>query len=125
MLYGESNILCEKPDEVIRIIEYFLINTELSSKEIGKMTGYDDTSIIKINKGELRKNPSLHYPLRPELTHDFKKERALQIIKDLQESTLTQKEIAKKYGVGRTAITAINRGQNPHMNGIDYPIRKK
>ena len=34
------------------------------------------------------------------------------IIQDLLYTNLTQKEIANKYGVSRTTITAINRGQN-------------
>lgn len=37
---------------------------------------------------------------------------------------MTQKEIAKKYGVGRTTITAINRGQNHKREHLEYPIRK-
>ena len=36
---------------------------------------------------------------------------------------MTQKEIANKYGIGRSTVTAINIGQNNRMKGIDYPIR--
>ena len=106
------------------MVQNLLINTTLSSKEIGKIIGYDDTAIIRINKGELRKDQNLSYPLRKELTQDFKKQRALDIIYDLQNTSLTQKEIGNKYGVGRTTVTAINRGQNHKIEGIKYPIRK-
>ena len=100
------------------MVQNLLINTTLSSKEIGELTNYDDTAIIRINKGELRRDENLSYPLRKELTHDFKRKRALDIIYDLQNTSLTQKEIGKKYGVGRTTITAINRGQNHKIEGI-------
>lgn len=122
--YGEENPSCTHSDDEVKIVQNLLINTTLSSKEIGKITGYDDTAITRINKGELRKDKNLSYPLRKELTHNFKRRRALNIIYDLQHTSLTQKEIGDKYGVGRTTITAINRGQNHKINGIQYPIRK-
>ena len=122
--YGEENHSCTHSDDEVKMVQNLLINTTLSSKEIGKITGYDDTAIIRINKGELRKDQNLSYPLRKELTQDFKKRRALDIIYDLQNTSLTQKEIGNKYGVGRTTVTAINRGQNHKIEGIEYPIRK-
>ena len=39
-------------------------------------------------------------------------------------TNLTQKEIALKYNVGRTTITAINNGQNFRDNNLNYPLRK-
>lgn len=121
---GEDNHSCTHSDDEVKMVQNLLINTTLSSKEIGELTNYDDTAIIRINKGELRRDENLSYPLRKELTHDFKRKRALDIIYDLQNTSLTQKEIGKKYGVGRTTITAINRGQNHKIEGIQYPIRK-
>ena len=46
------------------------------------------------------------------------------IIDDLLNTNLTQKEIALKYNVGRTTITAINNGQNFKDNNLNYPLRK-
>ena len=37
---------------------------------------------------------------------------------------MTQKEIANKYNVSRTTVTAINRGQNHRQDNLIYPIRK-
>jgi Trp operon repressor len=34
------------------------------------------------------------------------------IIQDLLYTNLTQKQISEKYGISRTTVTAINRGQN-------------
>lgn len=124
ILYGEDNNACTHTDDEVKMVQNLLINTTLSTKEISKITNYDDTAIIRINKGELRKNENFSYPLRKELTNNFKKQRALNIIYDLQNSSLTQKEIGNKYGVGRTTVTAINRGQNHKIEGIKYPIRK-
>ena len=36
---------------------------------------------------------------------------------------MTQKQIAQKYGVGRTTVTAINNGQNHKKEGLKYPLR--
>ena len=57
-------------------------------------------------------------------TQEEKEERALKIIDDLLFTNLTQKEIGKKYGLGRTAITAINTGQNYKQPELNYPLRK-
>lgn len=122
--YGEENNTCSHSEEDVKMVQNLLINTTLSSKEIGKITNYNETAIIRINKGELRKNDNLQYPLRKELTKEFRQKRALNIIYDLQNTSLTQYQIAEKYGVGRTTITAINRGQNHKQENIDYPIRK-
>ena len=107
--------------EVIRLLR----DTQLSSKEIGKCTGYDDSAIIRINKGIMWHDDSLIYPIRKELTLDFNQDRALNIIYDLKYTKLTQKEIANKYGVGRTTVTAINNGKNNRQPNLNYPIRDK
>ena len=44
---------------------------------------------------------------------------------DYTKFTSIKKDIAKKYNVSRTTITAINNGQNFYQNDIDYPIRKQ
>ena len=40
----------------------------------------------------------------------IKKGQKVAIIDDLLHTSMTQKEIANKYGVGRTTVTALNRG---------------
>ena len=46
------------------------------------------------------------------------------IIDDLLHTSMTQKEIADKYGVSRTTVTALNRGQNFKQPNLIYPLRK-
>lgn len=48
----------------------------------------------------------------------------LNIIKDLQNSKLTQVEIAKKYNQNTQLITCINNGLTHKQNNLNYPIRK-
>ena len=76
-----------------------------------------------INRGVLWHKDTLSYPLRSTSTKEFYKNRDLAIIDDLMNTTMTQKEIGQKYGLGRTAITAINVGKNAHRDDINYPIR--
>lgn len=123
--FGEDNVACTHSEKIIDEVIYYLTDTNLSSAEIGHLTGYDDTSITKINTGKLRRKNNLEYPLRKEMTRLWLTERADKIIFDLLHTELSQKEIAEKYGVGRTTVTAINRGQNHKRDYIDYPIRKE
>lgn len=67
---------------------------------------------------------TLNYPIRKENTKIDRNKRAKMIIDDLLNTNLTQKEIALKYNVGRTTITAINNGQNFRDNNLNYPLRK-
>lgn len=108
-------------NEVIKLLR----ETNLSSKEIGKKTNYDPTAIIRINIGEMWYDETIKYPIRETLTKDYNDNRALMIIDDLLYTTLTQAEIAKKYGVGRTTVTAINNGRNCKQDDLVYPLRDK
>ena len=67
---------------------------------------------------------TLNYPIRKENTKIDRNKRAKMIINDLLNTDLTQKEIALKYNVSRTTVTAINNGQNFIDNNLNYPLRK-
>lgn len=121
---GEEHSQCTHSKETVNIVKNLLKNTKLSTKEIAKLTNYNTSSINRINLGELWNDENEIYPIRKDNTKINKNERAKNIIYDLLNSNLTQKEIANKYNVGRTTITAINNGQNFHNENIKYPIRK-
>lgn len=123
VFHGEEHPMATHSQKEIDIIINLIKNTKLSFSQIAKQSNYGISSIERINKGELWFNENFNYPLRKENTQNFLKERAEKIIEDLQNSSLTQKEIAKKYEVGRTTITAINNGQNYYHPNIKYPIR--
>ena len=104
-------------------IIYLLKETSTSTKDIAKITGYNISSINRINLGELWHDDNIDYPIRKIQTAQGKAERAKSIIYDLLNTKLTQKEIAKKHGVGRTTVTAINNGQNHRDKNLSYPLR--
>ena len=118
----EHQYATHKQIEVNEIID-LLINTNKTTKEIAAQYNYHPTAIIRINNGQIWHNPKLAYPLRKELSEEFKEKRALSISYDLLFTDLSQKEIAKKYGVGRTTVTAINCGQNHRQEDFNYPLR--
>lgn len=125
VFHGEQHPMATHFLNEVNEIRNLLANTKLSILEIAKQTNYSDSSIRRINSGLLWYDENIIYPIRIENTALFKKERMENIIYDLLNSRLTQKEIATKYNVSRTTITAINRGQNFYQKDIDYPIRKQ
>ena len=125
VFHGEHHPMATHFLNEVNEIRNLLANTKLSISEIAKQTNYSDSSIRRINSGLLWYDENIIYPIRIENTALFKKERMENIVYDLLNSNLTQKEIAIKYNVSRTTITAINRGQNFYQNDIVYPIRKQ
>lgn len=125
VFYGEEHPMAIHDLNKIKQIKELLANTKLTFSEIAKQMNYDDSSIYRINSGLLWYDENTVYPIRIENTASFKKERMENIVYDLMNSNLTQKEIATKYKVSRTTITAINNGQNFHQDNINYPIREK
>lgn len=110
--------------EQVDLVKKLLKETKLTTQEISKITDYNVSSINRINLGELWHDNIHIYPIRKEQTKINKIERANNIIYDLLNTDLTQKQIAEKYGVGRTTITAINNGQNFYNDKFNYPLRK-
>lgn len=124
ILYGEENFNSTHTLKEVEQIKYLLKNTKLSNLEIARTFNYSRSAIQRINDGIIWNDDNLEYPIRPEGTYTFLKERADKIKFDLINTNLTQIEIGKKYGVGRTTITAINQGQNYYDKNLSYPLRK-
>lgn len=125
VLSGLNNPNTTHTLEQVALAKSLLKDSDLSSKEIGDITGYDDTAITRINMGIIWRDETTSYPIRKELSRQFNHNRALDIISDLLNTTMTQRAIAEKYGVGRTTVTAINNGQNNRQPELTYPIRNK
>ena len=121
---GEDHHYSAHKLEDIEKIRYLLKNTKLSILEIAKAFNYSRSAIERINKGIIWNDENLVYPLRLEGTQAFLEERSDKIKFDLINTKLTQTEISKKYGVGRTTVTAINQGQNYYDKNLSYPLRK-
>ena len=125
ILCGEDHPMCTHLAEEIKQIQQQLKENKKSILEIAQEFNYNTSSINRINQGQLWYNEELAYPIRIENTKQFKQERMESIVQDLLYTNLTQKQIAEKYLISRTTVTAINRGQNFKQVNIDYPIRKK
>lgn len=123
--HGEEHQLATHTQEEVNKVIDMLLNTEMTVKEIAEISSYNVSSIVRINNGALWHDDSYNYPLRKELSKSFNEDRALKIIDDLLNTTMTQREIAEKYGVGRSTVTAINLGQNNKQDDLEYPIRDK
>lgn len=101
-----------------------ILNTSKQLKEIAQETGYDYSTIKRIQAGTIWHKENLKYPLRKETGRKYQEERAEMIIEDLLNTKLTQKQIAEKYGCARSTVTAINIGQNNRKENLIYPLRK-
>lgn len=125
VFHGETHPMSTHIAKEIEQIQKYLKENKKSILEIAKEFNYNVSSVNRINQGQLWYDEKLTYPIRIENTKQFKQERMESIIQDLLYTNLTQKQISEKYGISRTTVTAINRGQNFKQDNIDYPIRKK
>lgn len=122
---GENSPYAEHTKQQIEEIKESLKNTDVSFEELAKKYNYSVSSILKINNGKIWFNQNDIYPLRIDKRNKrYYSERTLLIIDDLLNTTLTQKEIAKKYGVSRSCVTMINIGENNRQSDLTYPLRK-
>lgn len=122
---GENSPYAEHTKQQIEEIKDLLKNTDISFEELAKKYNYSVSSILKINNGKIWFNQNNIYPIRVDKRNKkYYSERALLIIDDLLNTTLTQKEIAKKYGVSRSCVTMINIGENNKQSDLTYPLRK-
>ena len=122
---GENSPYAEHTKQQIEEIKELLKNTDISFEELAKKYNYSVSSILKINNGKIWFNQNNIYPIRVDKRNKrYYSERALLIIDDLLNTTLTQKEIAKKYGVSRSCVTMINIGENNRQSDLTYPLRK-
>lgn len=120
---GESSNLATISEQVARAIQKDLSNYKIHRKTIWKKYNVSMDLIRHINDGSSWKDPTLTYPIRPSES-ELNAQRAQEVIRLLERTTLTQKEIGQQVGWCRTAITAINQGQNHFDPNKSYPIRK-
>ena len=120
---GENNSFAKISNETSKKIKQDLLDWKIPRKQI--VTKYHITYDIlrHINDGSSWYDNSLKYPLRP-TEQEINDWRAEQVIDMLKNTTLTQKEIGKRVGWNRSAVTMINIGKNHHQDNIKYPIRK-
>lgn len=116
---GEESSSCLYSEEIIDEIIYCLKYTDLSFGRISKMYNCNQSTIGRINIGKIRRRDNIEYPIREE------SRLYEEIIYNLKNTKLTQKEISYNLGVARSTVTMINIGKNHRQPNEDYPIRKK
>ena len=122
---GESSPFATHTQKEVDYVIDQILHTSKQLKQIAQETGYDYSTIKRIQSGTLWKKDNLSYPLRKENGREYQQERANMIIYDLLNTKLTQKQIAEKYGCARSTVTAINNGQNNYQSNLQYPLRKR
>lgn len=123
VLKGESNPRAAITKEVADRIKADLMNENLLRKDIKKKYGVSENIIRHINSGDAWRDETLSYPLRkPE--EEIIADKVEQIKYYLKNSSLSQKQIAEKFGYKRSFVTMINIGKNHFDENEDYPIRK-
>lgn len=111
-------------DDLIKQLSYSLkYELDKSLEAIAKEYKIDKSQLSKINNGHIYYREWIEYPIRKS------KEVVMQnilgdIIEDLKNSNLTQKEIAKKYNISQMTVSNINLGNRWYNEKIIYPIRK-
>lgn len=118
---GENHPMCKFTDAQRDEVISYLINSSLSHVKIAEKTKTTTDFVENINLGK-RPKKGCTYPIRKGNYIDNIKD---DIIFDLQNSKLYQREIAKKYGISRSCVTMINIGKNKYNKNISYPIRQK
>lgn len=121
----EDNPFATHTQQEVNKVINMILNTNKTLKQIAEETGYDYSTISRIQLGILWHDDNLSYPLRPQNGSQFKKDRAEMIIEDLLYTNLSQKEIAEKYNCARSTVTAINLGKNNHHTQLIYPLRQQ
>lgn len=110
-------------EELIKQLYYSLkYELDKSLQEIAKEYNIDYSQLSEINNGKLHARPWATYPLRK--SKEIKIQEILSnIINDLENSSLSQKEIAKKYNVCQNTVSNINLGFAWRDEKRSYPIR--
>ena len=113
--------------QVLEIIE-LLKSSYLSYEEIGSQYGVEARVISRINRGIFHKQTSETYPIRigklgnntPKLSY----EQVTEIIDLLVNSTLSLRQIAKKFGVEYKDILGIKNGTTKlyRKKDLEYPL---
>lgn len=127
VLHGPEIYFCKLTYEEVDEIKKELMSG-ISVKEVQKKYNkVTESTIGRINRGELWHDDKLKYPL-VEIAEEVKlsEKTVKNIINDIKNTTLTLKEIGKKYNVCKSTVVNINNGYTEYAqkNEKNFPIRK-
>ena len=123
LVQSENNIYID--EQLFYNIVHELKNSEKSYQEIADMFDISSAqSIRNINRGITHKHSNIEYPIRKS-RNDIAKERTIQVISDLKNTSFNFSELAEKYNCSITCISNINTGYRNKLENEQYPIRPK
>ena len=121
--YGEDNPASKISKEMADSIKKDLQNWSISRKQILKKYHVTNDIIRHINEGDSWRDETFTYPLRPK-ENELDALRVQKVVELLQTTNLSQKEIGKRVGWNRSAVTMINIGKNHYNPNLAYPLRE-
>lgn len=114
-----------KSREIIKQVIYALkYEHDKSMNQISREFGVELSVVYDINKGELHHIDGENYPLRSGRVFSTLEKFVPEVIELLTNSDLQQKDIARKFNVSVSWVSAINKGTSYRQEGLSYPIRK-
>jgi DNA-binding Xre family transcriptional regulator len=103
-------------DELIQL----LLDSDLTFKEIAEHLKIGESTVKKINYGQLRKGLYPSYPIR-KITPTKKKANKVKEL--LLNTNLSKKEIMNMVGVSDETVRCINLGKTHYDANLSYPLR--
>ena len=126
-LHGTEIYFCKLTNEEADEIKKELMAGNSVKEVQKKYNKVTESTIGRINRGDLWYDDKLKYPL-VEIAEDVKlsEKTVKNIINDIKNTTLTLKEIGKKYNVCKSTVVNINNGYTEYAqkNEKNFPIRK-
>lgn len=122
LTYPLRNSKRYSPDKLKQITYALKYELDKSLYDIAKEYNCDHSFLNDINQGKAYFRNYLTYPIRKGKMKR-QEEYLLLLIDDLQHSSLSQKELAKKYQISAQVVSNVNRGYAGHQDSLTYPIR--
>ena len=120
--------------ENLEMIYNLLLHSKLSYEEIARQTNSSYSIVSRINNGNHYYDIRFSYPIRKckisrigienKTSIFYNNENMLyDIIKDLKNNLLSQKEISSKYDISISLLSSINKGDKYKIENEKYPLR--
>lgn len=113
-------------ESMANLIQLDLLSCNFSLEELAVKYTCSLNTIQELNRGKLYKNLKYTYPLfnGNGKSRKLTEEQENNLKWELQHTTVSFSELAKKYNISANYIRFINTGKSRYNNTLDYPLRK-